>query len=85
MTDISEILKSQKFLEINSEIRNGVKKCKETCDFFSICGGGDPSNKLAEHGSFDVTERLTCKLRIKESGNILLDYLESEYIKNMKR
>ena len=49
-----------RFRKFNAEIRAGVAKCKETCSYFSVCGGGAPANKLAENGTFDSAETLYC-------------------------
>lgn len=50
----------ERFRKLNAEIRAGVAKCKETCSYFSVCGGGAPANKLAENGTFDSAETLFC-------------------------
>lgn len=76
MADLEETFKSQKFLAVNSEIQKGVSLCKERCDYFAFCGGGAPSNKLSENDAFDTTETLTCRLRIKMTVDVVLDYLE---------
>jgi len=56
---------NQKFVDICADIQNGISKCRETCEYFALCGGGAPSNKLHENGTFDSTETMRCKLRIK--------------------
>lgn len=45
-----------------AEISRGVERCRSTCDYFDMCGGGSPSNKLAECGTFDATETIYCRL-----------------------
>lgn len=42
------------------EIARGVARCRETCPYFGVCGGGAPSNKFFENGSFDSTKTLYC-------------------------
>jgi uncharacterized protein len=34
------------------DIASGVETCRQSCDYFSVCGGGAPVNKLFENGSF---------------------------------
>ena len=70
---------NQKFVNVCSDIRNGISKCRETCEYFALCGGGAPSNKLHENGTFDSTETMRCKLRIKALIDVCLEYLESQY------
>jgi uncharacterized protein len=41
-------LLSKKYEQLSSAIFAGVKRCEETCDFFDVCGGGAPANKLFE-------------------------------------
>lgn len=83
MASLEEILHSQKFLAVNSEIKKGVSLCKEQCDYFALCGGGAPSNKLSENGAFDTTETLSCRLRIKTTAAVVLDYLERRSVSNL--
>ena len=44
------------------EVAEGVEACARSCPYFPLCRGGAPSNKLAERGSFDVTETMNCRL-----------------------
>jgi uncharacterized protein len=60
------------------DIRNGVSKCKATCDYFSFCGGGPCGNKLFENGTFDSTETLACRYRIKRLVDMLLMLSETD-------
>lgn len=76
MKTIEDILKNKIFLNVNEEIQNGVERCRLECNYFSVCGGGAPSNKLGENGSFDTTETFKCRLEIKENAELMLDRLE---------
>ena len=38
--------------------------------------GGEPSNKLAENGTFDCTETMHCRLIIQELGDVVLEGVE---------
>lgn len=77
INNIEDIMDNKTFLKVNKEIQDGVEKCRFECPYFSVCGGGEPSNKLAEHGSFNATETVTCKLEIKENAEVMLNYLEN--------
>ena len=39
------------FQAIRDAIAGGVQACKQTCDYFPICLGGAPANKLGELGT----------------------------------
>lgn len=54
-------LETPKFKRMFTEIMAGIRMCKESCDYFDVCGGGAPSNKLYENGSFASTETKYCK------------------------
>lgn len=43
------------------EFRRGVRACRNECEYFSFCRGGQASNKFFEHGSFEVTETAYCR------------------------
>jgi uncharacterized protein len=65
------MMAGSRFLEMKAEIQSGVDRCKQECMYFDMCGGGAPSNKVSEHGSFDVTETMHCKATKK----LLIDAL----------
>lgn len=75
-----EALNSEKFATMYKEIMQGVKMCKETCDYFRECGGGAPSNKLYENGSFATTETNYCKFSRKVIVDSILDCIEEALI-----
>jgi uncharacterized protein len=50
--------------------------CREHCEYFSVCGGGEPVNKLAENGSFASTETTYCRLTKMRATDLVLDALE---------
>jgi uncharacterized protein len=54
-------------------IRAGVDDCRVSCDYFELCGGGCPSNKFFETGSFAVTETLYCRIRNQYVADAVLD------------
>ena len=76
---LEDICSHPKFVEVNAQIQQGVARCRETCDYFAFCGGGSPSNKLHENGTFDSTETTACRLRIKVTTDVLLEHLETKY------
>src|SRR5262249_33457820 len=39
----------ERFRRIESDIRAGVERCRQTCQYFGLCGGGAPANKFYEH------------------------------------
>jgi uncharacterized protein len=67
------VLDSDKFNLIFSEIMTGIKLCSESCDYFKLCGGGAPSNKLYENKSFASTETKYCKYSRKIIIDSILD------------
>jgi uncharacterized protein len=58
------------------DIEAGVAMCRDSCEYFSVCGGGEPVNKLAENGSFISTETTYCRLTKMRATDLVLDALE---------
>jgi uncharacterized protein len=58
------------------DIAQGVEACRATCDYFSVCGGGAPINKLTENGSFATSRTRFCELSQIIPTDIILDALE---------
>ena len=64
------------FARMLADIRAGVEMCRERCEYFSVCGGGEPVNKLAENGTFASTETTYCRLTKMRATDLVLDALE---------
>jgi len=68
--------KSASLLRMRTDIEAGVARCRETCEYFSVCGGGEPVNKLAENGSFISTETAFCRLTKMRVTDLVLDAVD---------
>ncbi|MBV9374622.1 MAG: GRRM system radical SAM/SPASM domain protein [Alphaproteobacteria bacterium] len=64
------------FMDMLEDIEAGVAMCRERCQYFSVCGGGEPVNKLAENGTFVSTETTYCRLTKMRATDLVLDALE---------
>jgi uncharacterized protein len=64
------------FNAIRSDLEAGTAICRQTCDYFSFCGGGAPSNKYFENGSFASGETMYCRFTIKMPMDLVLGELE---------
>lgn len=71
-----DIRKNEKFQRVFNEIVGGVKKCKIECSYYQFCGGGAPSNKLYENGTFNSTETNFCKFTKQVQVDAFLNVLE---------
>jgi uncharacterized protein len=72
-TDLAE---HPAFRQVAEEIRSGVSLCAQTCEYFAYCGGGAPSNKFFELGTFAGTETMYCRHVVKTPLDIVLAGLE---------
>jgi uncharacterized protein len=61
---------------MNRDIQAGVEMCRTGCQYFSVCGGGEPVNKLAENGRFASTETRYCRLTKMRGTDVVLDAIE---------
>lgn len=75
---LKDMVVSPLFQKISSEIEDGVSKCKSACSYFELCGGGAPSNKFFELGSFNETETLYCQHTVQALANAVMSKLEDE-------
>ena len=77
MTDVlTDVAAGLKFQHVLNDIQAGVQLCSDTCEYFSFCGGGAPSNKYYENGSFASAETMFCRYTIKTPIDIVLEDLE---------
>ena len=58
------------------DIRAGVELCRQECQYFSVCGGGEPVNKMSENGTFVSTETTYCRLTRKRVTDLVLSALD---------
>lgn len=67
---------NEKLLALQAEIADGVDQCRQTCSYFDLCGGGAPSNKLAENGTFASGETMYCRVNVMTMADIVLDIVD---------
>ena len=61
---------------MQQDIQAGVAMCRESCEYFSVCGGGEPVNKLAENGTFVSGETTYCRMTKMRVTDLILDALD---------
>ena len=74
---IVDIKEGKKFKKVFDDIKTGVTACSRKCQYFAVCGGGAPSNKLFENGSFASGETMFCKFTKQAVAEAVLKYHES--------
>jgi uncharacterized protein len=60
-----------------ADITAGVELCRQHCEYFSVCGGGEPVNKLAENGTFVSAETTYCRMSKMRATDLVLDLLDA--------
>jgi uncharacterized protein len=74
LTDsLEDMLRSPPMSAMASDIAAGVEACRRDCEYFSVCGGGAPVNKLAENGSFTSSRTSFCSLTQMVPIDLVLD------------
>lgn len=58
------------------DIKAGVDLCRRSCQYFSVCGGGCPSNKLAELDTFFSSETRCCRFHVQAVADLMIERLE---------
>jgi uncharacterized protein len=59
--DFETIAKRIEESKLYADIRAGIHRCKEECEYFGVCGGGAPANKIYENDTADSTETVYCR------------------------
>jgi uncharacterized protein len=77
-----DVLHNPEFLRVLESVEAGVEKCKASCGYFAVCGGGNPSNKLAELDTLDGAETLHCSLHVQTVADVVIDRMEREQRKH---
>jgi uncharacterized protein len=71
-----ELAEQPLLARMKADIDAGIALCRESCEYFSVCGGGEPVNKLFENGSFATTETIYCRMTKMRAADLVLDRLE---------
>lgn len=70
---LEDMRRSQSMIDMSRDISAGVQACRNDCEYFSVCGGGAPVNKLAENGTFRSTRTAYCGLTQIVPIDLILD------------
>jgi uncharacterized protein len=78
LTDtLDQMRGSAAMVAMTRDIAAGVGHCRGSCEYFSVCGGGAPVNKLAENGSFRGTRTSFCELTQMVPIDLILEAFDS--------
>jgi len=77
---VSSSLKRSSFGDALQDITEGVEKCRAECSYFSLCGGGAPSNKFTELGTLTGTETFACRSMVKSLADGCMDFIEGNIL-----
>jgi uncharacterized protein len=69
---LASAINGEKFRNMSNDIARGLSKCRDTCEYYSLCGGGAPVNKYFENGSFDSSETMFCRLNRKVIVDVIV-------------
>jgi len=73
---VAAVFSSPRFRAMYGQIATGVEHCRRECDYFELCGGGAPANKLYENGSFGSTETAYCRNMVMAPLRLMIAELE---------
>jgi uncharacterized protein len=59
--ELQAVTDNARYRLVHSEILSGIEKCKASCNYFPLCGGGTPSSKFFETRRFDVARTRYCE------------------------
>jgi uncharacterized protein len=70
---LAQIRSSPALAAMTQDIRAGVQECARSCEYFSVCGGGAPVNKLFENGTFASGATQFCTLTQMAPVDLIVD------------
>ncbi len=73
---LEDMRRSPAMQAMSRDIAAGVAACRESCGYFSVCGGGAPVNKWSENGSFASTRTGFCTLTQQVAIDLILKSLQ---------
>jgi len=73
LKEVEDIIADPRYLSLRRQIGLGIAKCQSECAYFPICGGGCPSNKYFENGTFDCSLTRSCLLHVQTLADVLFE------------
>ncbi len=77
LDELEDIIGDPRYLSQRRAIVEGIAKCRAECSYFGVCGGGWPSNKYAETGTFSCSETHHCSLHVKALADVVFERFAS--------
>jgi uncharacterized protein len=74
--DFEQLFESSLIAMTQAQVRRGVESCKVKCQYFAVCGGGAPSNKMQENGSLESAETAFCRLSVQPAADAFRKFLQ---------
>ncbi len=75
MPRLMDMLDFPTFRRVSGRVRAGVEQCRMNCEYFDLCGGGSPANKLFETGDLAGGETMFCRWQVQHVANLIIDDL----------
>lgn len=74
--DFDKIFESGLVAATLAQIRRGVERCRAQCQYFAVCGGGAPSNKMQENGSLESAETMFCRMSVQPAAETFRKFVQ---------
>jgi len=74
--DFDRVFESALVATTQAQIRRGVERCRAQCQYFAVCGGGAPSNKMQENGSLESAETVFCRLSVQSAAEAFRRFVQ---------
>lgn len=71
-----EASRTERFQRLWRDMSAGQQVCRQSCEYYGFCGGGNGSNKFWEHGSLTAGETHACRFGIQIPVQVLLERFE---------
>jgi uncharacterized protein len=73
LEELEDLITDKRYQTQRRQIAVGIKKCASECGYFAICGGGCPSNKYFENGTFESSVTRNCALHVQALTDVLVE------------
>ncbi len=72
---LSDLEKSDNYIKITSDYNKRKKKCKDSCEYYAMCGSAFLSNVYSETGSLVETKNASCIVHKQQLVHTIMDML----------
>jgi uncharacterized protein len=73
------MVQSEKFIKMKQDFDGSIAACRSECEYYPVCGGGNPVLKYEETGTYNATETAECRVHVMAFVDTVLEDINEHF------